>query len=98
MNPTVTGSVIGCLSHPLSSDGAPSTYWCCVAGGYGGVDASGGDGAIVQIRLRPCDSVRHDAYGAFASFALYLGAKPSYLHDRVAYQILPRSRFRLVAA
>lgn len=95
---TVTGSVIEGLSHPLSSDGAPSTYWYCVAGGYGGVDACGGDGETVHLRPRPCDSVVHDAYGAFASLPLYVGANPSYSNDPAVYQILPRSRFQLAAA
>ena len=95
---TVTGPVIEGLSHPLSSDGAPSTYWYCVAGGYGGVDAYGGDGGTVHLRPRPCDSVVHDAYGAFASLPLYVGANPSYSNDPAVYQILPRSRFQLAAA
>ena len=98
MNLTATDFVIECLPDPLSSDGAPSTYWYCVAGGYGGVDDSGGDGGIVYLRFRPYGCVRHDVYGAFASLAPYLGVNPSYSHDPAVFQILPRSRFQPAAA
>lgn len=98
VNVTVTGSAIECLFLPLFSDGAPSTYWYCVAGGYGGVDASGGDGGTVHLRPRPCDTVVHDACGASASLPLYLGANPSYSNDHAEDRVLPRSRFQLAAA
>ena len=98
MNVTVTGYVIECLHHPLSYDGAPSADCYCDAGGYGGVDASGGDGGTVRLRPHLCDGVRHDTSGAFASLALYLDANASYSQGRAVYQILPRSRFQLAAA
>lgn len=97
-NVTVTDCVIERLHHPLSCDGAPSAYWYCDAGGYGGVDASGGDGGTVHLRPRLCDSVCPDPSGAFAFLALYLGANASYSQGRAVYQILPRSRFQLAAA
>ena len=97
-NVTVTGSGIECLSRFLSSDGALSIYWYCVPGGYGGVDAFGGDGATLHLRPRLCDSVRHDAYDAFASLPLYLGAKRSCSHDPAVDHILPHSRSQLAAA